>query len=61
MDYVNLNNTIYVRICEAHDGLIQVENKILEMKIKQEITVPPLRDLIFDWLDKQLVVVSQTT
>ena len=25
IDYVNLNNNIYVTICEAHDDLIEVE------------------------------------
>lgn len=46
IDYVNLNNNV----SKSHDDSIQVEKEIFEMKIKQEITVPPLRDYISDWL-----------
>ena len=61
MDFVNLNNNISIKTCEAWDDLIEVEKEIFEMKIKQEITIPPLRDIISDWLDKKLAVVAKTT
>ena len=60
MDYVNLNNNIYVIIREYHDEVIEIEKEIFEMKIKQEITVPPLRDFIFYWIEKQLAAVVGT-
>ena len=34
VDYVNLNNNVYVNISEVHDNLNQVEKEIFEMKIK---------------------------
>lgn len=61
MDYLSLNNNIFVGISEVHDELIQVEKEIFEMKIKQEIIVPHLWDFISDWLSKQLVAVAETT
>ena len=59
IDYVNLNNNIFINIFEAHDNLIQVEKEILDMMIKQEINVPPLWDYISNWLKKQLVAVFE--
>ena len=60
-DYANLNNKISISISKSHGDLIQFEKEIFEMKIKQEITIPPLQDFIYDWLDKQLAVVVKTT
>lgn len=42
VDYVNLDKNIYVNIYEAHENLIKMEREIFEIKIKQEIIVPPL-------------------
>ena len=41
-DYANLNNKISISISKSHGDLIQFEKEIFEMKIKQEITIPPL-------------------
>ena len=60
VDYVNLNNNIFVTIDEACDDLIEVEKEIFEMEIKKEITVAPLQDFIFYQLGNQLVVVVET-
>lgn len=60
MDYANLNNNIYVFICEVHDELIEIEKQIFEMKIKPEITIPPLWDFISNCLEKQLAMVVET-
>lgn len=48
VDYVKLNNNIFVIISEARDEVIKIKKKIFEMKIKHEIVVPPLRNFIND-------------
>ena len=60
MDYFNLNNKIFITIGEACDDLIEVEKEIFEINIKQEVTVSPLEELISNWLDKQLALVTKT-
>ena len=42
IDYANLNNNIPISFFVACENLIQVEREIFEMKIKHEITFPPL-------------------
>ena len=58
---VNLKRKIYISIAKVCGNLIQVEMEIFEMKIKQEITTPPLWDFISRWLKKKLEVVAKTT
>ena len=60
MDYVNLNNNISLIICEAWEEVIEIEKETFEMKIKEEINVPILLVLIFEWLEKKLVAISKT-
>ena len=60
IDYVNLNNNIFISIVEAPENLSQVEREILKMNIKQEINVPPLQDFKSGWREKQLVTVTET-
>ena len=60
VDYVDLNNNISIIVNEAQEEIMEIENKIFEMKIKHEIIVPRLRDFITKWLEKQLVAVSKT-
>jgi hypothetical protein len=61
IDYVNLTNNIYINIVESCESLIQVERDNFEMKIKQEIIVPPLWDFISGWLEKQLEAIVETS
>lgn len=42
VSYVNLNNNILNNVIEAREELIDIERELFEMKIKQEITDPPL-------------------
>ena len=60
VDYVNLNNNIFVTICESYDDLIEIEKYFFEMKIKQVIIVSPLWAFIYDWLEKQLATIVKT-
>ena len=46
-------------VCEARDELIEIETYIFEMKIKQEIIVPPLWGFIFYWLELQLATIVE--
>ena len=48
IDYVNLENNVAINISKSRDNLIQVEKEIFEMKIKQEIIVPPIWGFISD-------------
>ena len=54
IDYINLNNNVYISIDEACENLIQLEREIFEMKIKQEIVVPPYSGLHF-WMTQEEV------
>lgn len=47
--------------CESHDNLIKIEKEIFKMRIKQEITIPPLRDFNFYFLEKQLTKIVKTS
>ena len=60
VDYVNLNNNILIKVNEALEEILEIEKEIFEMKIKHEIIVPPLWDLITEWLEKALVQVTKT-
>ena len=48
MDYVNLNNNIFVTVGESHDDLIEVEKEFFKLRIKKEITIPLLWYFISD-------------
>lgn len=61
VDYVNLNHNFYVSISKARDYLFEIEKEAFENKIKQQITVPPMWDYIFYRVEKQLIVVEETT
>lgn len=52
VDYINLNHNVYVSVFEACGDLFEIEKEEFEMKIKQEITIPPMQDYIFDLVEK---------
>lgn len=46
--YVNLNHNVSISISEARDDLLEIEKEASEMKIKQDLIVPPMWDYMFD-------------
>ena len=50
--YVNINHNIFFNLSEDHDELLDIERELFQMKIKKEITIPSMRDHIFDWVEK---------
>ena len=52
IDYVNLNHNVYVSISKARVELLEIEKEAFEIKLKQDIIVPPMRDYNFYWVKK---------
>ena len=52
VDYLNLNHNVFVIFFEVPEDLLEIEKDEFQMKIKKEITVPPMRYYIFDWVEK---------
>ena len=61
VDYVNLNHNVSISISKARDDLIQIKKRVFEMKIKKVIIAPLMWDYIFVWVEKELIVVTETT
>ena len=51
---------IYIIVCEAWEEFIKIKKELYEIKIKQEIIVPPIQEFISEWLENKLLEIAET-
>ena len=60
VSYVNFNNDNTTILSQGREYISYIEKEFFDMKVKQGIPVPSLREYTIDWLEKPLGIVAKT-
>jgi hypothetical protein len=60
MEYTNRNEDIETTLQNLSIDLREFENELFNIKVKQGVTIVPLREYIEEWLKRALIKITET-